>query len=161
MIMRNCDKNLSTAGISLSRFFCPFSDKCFVRSTLVVNKVDNLWWAPRSIRTIHLCCPNSKDKCRINSRLSCHLGRNGITTICTGVLPLTNPFLKALQAKIMTAWSRNRSIGKVHADRAVQLLVEKIEKVAPSGAGFGVGEGGEICSQELLAAGGFVVVREG
>lgn len=101
MIKRNSDEDLSTASISFSCFFCSLSSECLVRSILIVNEVNYLWWPTRSIRIHQLGCSNGSDKCRINPWLFYHLGWNFLATICTLVLPLTNQFLETLQAKVV------------------------------------------------------------
>jgi hypothetical protein len=103
MVRWNSNKYLSTAGISFASLHSSACGKTLVRPTVIVTMLIDLW-SSTIISLGSFCHANCNDKSRIDSRMACHFGRNGSSALSTCLLPLTNPFLEALQTEIVPTW---------------------------------------------------------
>lgn len=104
MVRGNSDKYLPTCSIGLPTPLSPLSSICLVRPIPVVYKMIYLWRPSRTNWLGNLCHSNSYHKGRIDTGLTRHFGRNGAPALCTGTLPLPNPFLEAFKAEIVSTW---------------------------------------------------------
>lgn len=71
-----------------------------------------------------------------------------------------DPFLEALQAKVMATWCGDGAFGQLHAEGAAEVLADDLEDVVPLVI-IGVGTGGRGAAEKLLAAACLFLVGEG
>lgn len=150
MIRRDCDKDLSRACICLSRLFRTLGCETLVWAVLVVHKMVNPRLPNVSVGFRDLGHSDGHNKCSINARIVCHPCWDCIAAIRTCSLPLPNPFLKALKAEVVPTRCRNRPLGKLHANGAVEASAEKIEEVVT--ASIGIGETASAVGSSLIVA---------
>ena len=80
---------------------------------MVIDKMINFWWLTCSIGFRHLCHSYGSDKRRADLRKACHLGRDLTMVIRISALAQPNPFLEALQGKVVTTRSHDENIEKI------------------------------------------------
>lgn len=163
MIRWDCDKDFSATCISLPCILCTLSGVTLVRSILVLYIMIDLGGASDIVALRHLSHSDGSDKCRVDSRLTGHPGWDSSAANCTSTLSLSDPFLEALEAKIVPTRRRNGSLGKLHTKQAIHTLIEQIQHPIPPSRTLTIRHViTTTCStgEELLAAPGLLGLRQ-